>query len=464
MLKKIAIGLLVCFTISSCQDDLDDVITPASTLEINDFIWKAMNAFYLYKPDSPNLADDSFTTNEAYANYLNSFATPEGLFNDLLAQQDRFSIIVDNYVDLENSLDGINFTTGMQFGLVNISDSNSVFGFVRYVVPNSPASEAGIERGMLFNRVNGETLTPNTNFNSLFGGNNYTIGLAEFDGTELSSLSTEISLSKIQLTENPIYSVEVIEVDNTKVGYLMYNAFRSNFDSQLNTVFANFKSENIDELILDLRYNSGGSIETAKDLASMVTGQFEGEIFAFEHYNDNFNDEELRFDNQIRTGANINSLNLNRVYILTGFSTASASELVINALKPYINVVQIGQTTVGKFEGSVTLYDSANFRRDGASINHFYAIQPLILKTANANGVTDYFEGLAPDITLNEDYTNLGVIGNQNEPLLNRALEEMGLDLTEGKPSMPLFQRSSELLFENQSLQPTYQRMYIEKN
>lgn len=453
--------LLACLTISSCQDDIDDVITPASTLEINDFVWKAMNVFYLYKPDSPNLADNAFATNEAYANYLNSFESPEALFNDLLAPQDRFSIIVDNYIALENSLDGINFTTGMQFGLVNISDSNSVFGFVRYVVPNSPAEDAGIERGMIFNSVNGETLTPNTNFNSLFGGDAYTIGLAEFNGAELTPLSTEISLFKTQLTENPIYSVEVIEEDNTKVGYLMYNGFRSNFDSQLNTVFANFKSENIDELVLDLRYNSGGNIETAKDLASMITGQFQGEIFAFEYYNDNFDDEELRFDNQIRTGANISSLNLNRVYILTGFSTASASELVINTLKPYIDVIQIGQTTVGKFEGSVTLYDSENFRRDGASINHLYALQPLILKTANANGVTDYFEGLTPDVQLNEDYTNPGIIGNQNEPLLNRALEEMGLNLTEGKPSLPLSQLSSELLFENQALQPTYQRMYV---
>lgn len=458
-MKQFLIGLLAILSFSSCQDDLDDVITPASNLEISDFVWKAMNVFYLYKSDSPNLANDAFSSDNAYVNFLNSFDSPEALFDDLLANQDRFSIIVSDYTALENSLDGISNTTGMIFGLVNITDTDDVFGYVRYVLPNSPASAAGMSRGQIFNQVNGETLTTSSNFSSLFGGNAYTIGLAEINNENLVTLNEEINLNKVQLTENPIFENSVLNIDNTKVGYLMYNGFRSNFDGELNSVFGAFKAEAIDELVLDLRYNSGGSIETAKDLASMITGQFEGDVFAFQTYNENFDNDQLNFDNQIRSGAAINSLNLERVYVITGSSTASASELIINSLKPYINVVQIGRTTVGKFEGSTTLYDSDDFRRSGATINHSYALQPLVLKTANANGVTDYFNGLEPNIELFENFTNLGVLGNQNEPLFNRALEEMGLNLGDGRP-ISIQNFSVELLYESQSDSPTFQRMY----
>jgi len=88
-------------------------------------------------------------------------------------------------------------------------------------------------------------------------------------------------------------------------------------------------------------------------------------------------------------------------------------------------VVQIGDTTEGKFEGSATLYDSEDYTRNNVSLEHTYAIQPLILKTANKVGFTDFFEGLDPDIELRESFSNLGILGNPNETLLNRALQEI---------------------------------------
>src|SRR5690606_25817068 len=93
-----------------------------------------------------------------------------------------------------------------------------------------------------------------------------------------------------------------------------------------------------------------------------------------------------RFVGTIGSGAAVNSLNLHQVHILTSPSTASASELVINGLRPYINVIQIGETTTGKNVGSITLYDSANFRKEGASPAHKYAMQPIVLKIVNRDG------------------------------------------------------------------------------
>ena len=99
--------------------------------------------------------------------------------------------------------------------------------------------------------------------------------------------------------------------------------------------------------------------------------------------------------------------------------------MVINALKPYVEVVQIGTNTRGKYQASVTIYDSPNFGRENANPNHTYALQPLIFKSANKDGVTDFDDGLIPNVTLSEDLGNLGILGDENEPLLAEAIAQI---------------------------------------
>ena len=119
---------------------------------------------------------------------------------------------------------------------------------------------------------------------------------------------------------------------------------------------------------------------------------------------------------------------MNKVIIITSRSSASASELVINCLKPYIDVIQVGATTYGKYQASVTLYDSPDFSLNGVNPSHNYALQPLVLKTLNSLGETDYYNGLDPDIIAYEDSSNLGIIGDLDEPLLSLALGQITLD------------------------------------
>jgi carboxyl-terminal processing protease len=458
------VGLSFLF-LNSCQDDRDDNITNINELanqeNIKDYIWKAMNTFYVYKSDSPDLADDRFESTPEYRDFLNSVELPPEFFNSLLANQDRYSFLVSDFVTLEQSLDGISLDNGMAFGLIRFMGTNTVFGYVRYVIPGSPADSAGLERGMIFNRIGGIVFSPDTDFNQLLNPASYTIGLAEFQDGDLVQLDEEVALNKVQLTENPIHDQRVLELDGLKIGYLMYNNFRTPFNTELNAVFANFASEGISDLVLDLRYNSGGSIETAKDLSSMITGQFNDQVFAQQLFNTNFAPQNLIFDNQINTGEAINNLNLSRVFVLTTGSSASASELVINALNPYINVVQIGTTTEGKFEGSATLYDSEDYTRSNVNLDHTYAIQPLILKTANKDGFTDFFDGLDPDIESRESFSNLGILGNPNETLLNRALQEIipGFAPTSNESKSI---HSIELLGEDDMSSPSFQRMYTE--
>ena len=282
---------------------------------------------------------------------------------------------------------------------------------------------------MLFNTINRQQLT-DTNYLSLISLDSYEIGLATLNDETIVPTGERIELVKQEYTEDPIYIAETLEIEGQKIGYLMYNAFTRDFDTSLNSVFAQFKAEGIADLILDLRYNGGGSVETAVDLSSMITGQFNNQLFANEFWNDdrqNVYANPILFNDKIVTGELINSLNLNKVYILTTSSSASASELVINCLKPYIEVKQLGGPTRGKYQASFLLYDAPapNFSKSQANPGHNYAMLPLVFKTSNRDGNTDYDDGLFPDIPLNEDYTNLGILGDINEPLLAAAINNL---------------------------------------
>jgi carboxyl-terminal processing protease len=465
MKKKILLLLIAIATLFvSCFEDLDDTIQPASDLDIGNFIYRGLNYFYLYKADTPELANDNFANQGELNTFLNSFETPESLFSFLKSPQDRFSLLVANYNELEDALNGVSLNNGMEFGLVYYpNNSSNIFGYVRYVLPGTDAESKNLERGMIFNSIDGQQLT-NTNFSGLLSLNSYEIGLATFDGTAITPTGESIALVKQQYTENPILIAETITVQGQKIGYLMYNAFTRDFDSQLNGVFAQFKADAITDLVIDLRYNGGGSVETAIDLSSMITGQFYNQVFVNEEWNTDRQAEYASpklFDNQIFTGEAINSLNLTKAYVLTTKRSASASELVINGLNPYIDMTQVGDTTTGKYQASFLLYDAPapNFSKSQANPGHTYAMLPLVFKTSNAIGFTDYAEGLFPDIQLKENYTNLGVLGDVNEPLLAAALNDI-LSIPQPQPRTTI--PFNELL-ENKIQSPIYQLMIAEQ-
>jgi len=465
MKKKILLLLITISTLFvSCFEDLDDNIQSASDLDIENFIYRGLNYFYLYKADTPELANDNFANQGELNTFLNSFETPESLFSFLKSPQDRFSLLVANYNVLEDALNGVSLNNGMEFGLVYYpNNSSNVFGYIRYVLPGTDAESKNLERGMIFNSINGQQLT-DTNFSELLSLNSYEIGLATFNGTEITTTGESIALIKQQYTENPILIAETLTVQGQKIGYLMYNAFTRDFDSQLNGVFAQFKADAITDLVIDLRYNGGGSVETAIDLSSMITGQFYNQVFANEEWNTDRQAEYASpklFDNQIFTGEAINSLNLTKAYVLTTKRSASASELVINGLNPYIDMTQVGDTTTGKYQASFLLYDAPapNFSKSQANPGHSYAMLPLVFKTSNAIGFTDYAEGLFPDIQLKENYTNLGVLGDVNEPLLAAALNDI---LSIPQPQPRTTTQFNELL-ENKIQSPIYQLMIAEQ-
>lgn len=476
--KLIIIFFLVAIGLQSCQDQ-DDVAAPAN-LEVNDFIWKGLNLYYLWQAEVPNLADNKFTTQTQLNNFLSGYPKPENLFQSLLNKPeslypagqavDRFSWIVDDYLTLEGQLQGTTNNNGVEFGLSYKSqNSNDIIGWVRYIIPNSDASTKNIKRGDVFYGVNGTQLTVSNYQALLFGSNNdYTLNMADINGGAFTPNGKSVALTKTVLDENPILVNKVIVSGSHKIGYMMYNGFYANYDTNLNDAFGTLKSQGITDFVLDLRYNGGGSIQTATRLASMITGSFTGQIFAKEQWNDKIqsyfeaNDPaslKNLFTDKIGTTA-INSIGMTKVYILTSAGTASASELVINGLKPYITVVQIGDTTVGKNVGSVTLYDSPTFGKENRNPNHRYAMQPLVLKIVNGVGFGDYQNGLVPTYALKETLSTLDVLGSTTEPLLNLAIGKI-TGTAKTKQSTPGLQ--FEYFKDSKSINSLHNEMYIDK-
>jgi C-terminal processing protease CtpA/Prc len=468
--------LLLLITAQACQKDQDDTIVGSSSstanLEVQNFIWKGLNQYYLWQTDVANLADNRFANQAALDAFLTNYKVPQNLFDALRVSPtiDRFSWMVDDYVTLEQSLQGITKNNGVEFGLSYKPNSTTeVFGYVRYIIPGSDASTKDIRRGEIFTAVNGTPLTT-TNYQSLlFGTNdNYTLNMADYNGTTFSSNGKTVQLTKTTLSENPILIKNVITVGAKKIGYLMYNGFYADFDSQLNAAFGDFKTQGITDLVLDLRYNSGGSVRTATYLASMITGQFTGKVFAKQQWNTKINSYfETNDPNGLRNfftdkigSTPINSVNMSKVYILTTKSSASASELVINGLKPHINVVQIGDVTTGKNVGSVTLYDSPDFSATNRNPKHKYAMQPIVLKIVNSDGFGDYFNGLTPTHELKETISTFGVLGDVNEPLLKLAIAKIT-----GTGKMTTQSTGTQINFfrDSKSMNPFGNQMYLEK-
>ncbi|MFB9077102.1 S41 family peptidase [Flavobacterium procerum] len=438
-LKSFLFLFILVFSLQSCEDKNDNA-APAD-VQINDFIWKGLNEVYLWQQDVPNLADNRFTSQNDLNSFLRGYAKPEDLFEDLLYRPeskfptgavDRFSWIVSDYTVLEQELGGISKNNGVDFRLGRISSSSDdVVGYVRYIIPNSDASTKAIKRGDLFTSVNGTKLTVANYQQLLINQDSYTLNMADKSGNNYVLNGKSVSLTKTILEENPIFINKIIESGTHKIGYLMYNGFYADYDERLNNAFGELKAKGATDFILDLRYNGGGSVRTSTRLATMITSNFPNQVFSKRQYNAKlmslFNPESLneRFVADI-DGKAVNSLNFGTIYIITTASTASASELIINGLKPYMNVVQIGETTTGKNVGSFTVYDSDTYiTKEGINRNHKYAMQPLVFKIANAQGFGDYQNGLEPTYKQLETVSTYGVLGDPKEPLLSLAISKI---------------------------------------
>lgn len=377
-------GILLLWTpLAACRKLKEEPITDVNALPIKRYVFEVMKFFYLW--------DDKIPANIS----PNNFDTPEELLRAMIYRPlDRWSYIVrDNGATAAQLQTGSTQGFGFLWGLDREQNLRIVL-----VHPGSPAEEAGLTRGMRVLAVNSVNINP--------GANN----IPRFDNSviltvqESSGLIRQIELQSRNFNMRGVTLRQVKQVAGKKVGYLVFSIFTQTSVQELDEAFDYFRKEGVEELILDLRYNGGGVPEAAVHLASLIAPHLAGRRFLqYQH-----NSKNTHRNTEIAFKTLTHGLALRRVFVLTTGNTASASELIINGLQPFMDVYTIGTTTHGKFVGGYVFT-----HREG------YSLVPVCFQSANANGET-FAGGFEPSFRALDDRTR--PFGDPQENLLAATL------------------------------------------
>ncbi len=406
-----ALLLPLCFT--SCG--VDRWKGYAEQTATDRWIDDTMRVWYYWSADIP------------HTDKLNYFQKPETFFKSLLSREDRFSVIdsLKSYSTATRSIPDTDYSYGFQFALGQLK--GSYYAHVLYVVPGSPAAEIGLVRGDWIMAINGEPVSRD-NATLLYGGGAVELTVGYFDRESQTIVAYEaarpMAAARV-VDDNPVYYYNIFTpagLDHVRVGYLVYNHFTygattqsEEYDDALRRAFSHFAAGQVNEFVLDLRYNNGGYVSCAQLLATMLAPASRlGQPMASMVYGTEVDAPVAGFDFDAALIGNGANLDLKRLYVLTSPQTASASELVINSLKPYMDVVLVGATTVGKNVGSIEF----------SNPEQRIVMHPIVCKIFNAEGESDYQQGFPADYRVNEndDVTTFRQFGDPDEAMLSKAL------------------------------------------
>lgn len=364
--------------------------TNAANLNLPDFLYLGMRDIYYWNTKVPeNLV-------------VSSFPTPDSLLRfTMVRPDDRFSGIIQDGVGYYNRL-----TMGTSSPIFGFSSAYVAPGEVRLVrvVGGSSADRAGLKRGMRLISVDGAAIPNNVSaWNTLIGNLGMTTTLVAEDA---SGERKTYSLMRGVFNEIVVPVVRTYTIAGRKVGYLLLTSFTQSAVGELETAFATLKNEGVRELVLDLRYNGGGSVATAGALCSHIASQLSGTPYVRLMYNSRYTPNNQQF----AMTSPSNGLSLMRLFVITTEQTASASELTINALRPYIDVKTVGSRSFGKPVGSnIVIHQKSG-----------YMLLPISFAYTNALGQADFINGFAPDIPAADDITR--DFGDPQETSLRAAL------------------------------------------
>ena len=333
-----------------------------------------------------------------------SFTSPEGYLDAV-----RYRPIDNSYSYIQSAAANDAFFSDSQFigfGFRQLITNTEIR--VLQVYDESPALEAGLSRGDIITHVNGQSvsqLVANGTIGAAFGASEIGVA-ATIDFEKQTGERRQARMVKRLVTIPTVSHTRVVEIDGRRVGYLVFANFVQPSTAALNDAFAAFKAANVNELVLDVRYNGGGLVDVAVHLGSLIGGsRTAGQVMLNYQHNDVIGP---LFNKTTRFTSPEHALNLQRLFVVTTRSSASASELIINSLRPYMPVIVIGDTTYGKPVGQYGLRFCEKI------------LAPVSFSIKNANEEGDFFDGIAPTCTAGDDY--LHQLGDTAEASFAEAL------------------------------------------
>ncbi len=422
MLKKFTLFIIVVLAgLVSCkkEDTPPPVPTEVTPAMARDSLYFIMKQYYYWFDKMPSVTKE---------NYADPYAILDALRYKTL---DRWSFVAD-YDEFNAEMQGTFVGHGFRIGLDNNSNARIAMiynGSDLYKEPNN------VRRGWIVKKINGVDIAPilisgdGTAYSNLIG--SATAGVINSflfqrpDGSEVT-----ISSTKSSFTVNTVIMYDTLHLTSGITGHIVLESFITPTDDELKNAFTYFKTCNIKDLILDLRYNTGGYLYIAQNLASYIAGNsLAGNTFAKLQYNA----KNQAYNSTFPFKSTSYALSLPRLVVITTRSTASASEAVMNGLKSHIPVVSIGDTTNGKPTGM-----------NGWPCAKKYYFWPVTFKIVNSADEGDYFDGFAPAKLAIDDISH--DFNDRSEQCLKQAISYLQTGaFTTKKAADAVFSRSIQI-------------------